>query len=322
VAYVADAIDLAEEYYYKTDEVDWGPIRSDAMGLVEANPSQVGAYTAIREALRATGANHTFLRPYQEASLGTVVHTDPPYGGRIELDTGAAIGEVVLTPLPGVLSDQWTTYATQVQSLLRAADETDPVCGWVVDLRTTGGETIEPFLLAVAPLLGSGTFLSYVGPAAHGEFSYEDGLLYVNGAPFVGIETPAGSPSALVEATKEASVVTDPYVVHDSDAPVAVLISYGTASASEGVLVAFLGRPGTRTFGSTSSYGVPTGNAPVLLADGSTIVITGGEAQDRLGSLYDGPIVPDQLVAVLPTDSGDRVLDAALAWLEAQPSCR
>jgi len=290
------------------------------MGLVEANPSQVGAYTAIREALRATGANHMFLRPYQEASLGTVVHTDPPYGGRIELDTGAAVGEVVLTPLPSVLSDP--TYATQAQDLMRAADETNPVCGWVIDLRTTGGETIQPFLLAVAPLLGSGTFLSYVGPAAHQEFSYEDGLLYVNGAPFVGIETPAGATSALVEAAKEASVVTDPYVPHDPDAPVAVLISYGTASASEGVLVAFLGRPDTRTFGSTSSLGVPTGNAPVLLADGSTIVITGGQAQDRLGNLYDGPIVPDQLVAALPTDGGDGVLDAALAWLEAQASCR
>jgi C-terminal processing protease CtpA/Prc len=321
VGYVVEALDLLEEHYYKTDAVDWVAVRAVALGIVQARPGKDTAYTAIERALGEMEAYHSFFAAYREIPSGTVVHTDPPTGERLDLGTGAAVGFVAL-PSVNALSDQWITYPAQVHDLMREADRENPVCGWVVDLRETGGGVLPPFLLSVGPLLGEEVVLSYVGPDGNGQYSYQDGQLFFNGSPFVDQEIPADRDPELVAAYLEMMTITDPYTPHDPDAPVAVLISDQTVSASEGVLVAFLGRPDTRTFGLTASSGFPTGNVGFPLPDGATLTITVAQAQDRLGNVYDDSIPPDEYVLTPTTDGQDPILGAALQWLTAQPGCQ
>jgi C-terminal processing protease CtpA/Prc len=102
---------------------------------------------------------------------------------------------------------------------------------------------------------------------------------------------------------------------------VAVLTDSLTTSSGEGMLVAFRGRPSTRSFGA-ATFGVPTVLRGFKLADAATLVVTTLLFRDRNGRSYDAPIAPDEPVAqngAPATD--DATVAAATAWLAAQPSC-
>ena len=105
-------------------------------------------------------------------------------------------------------------------------------------------------------------------------------------------------------------VATDP-PADTPELPVAVLINRRTASAAEGVLVAFQGRSRTRSFGVTTAA-VPTGNVCHRLADGSLLAITESVAVDRSGRTYAGALPAD--------DAGG--LSTASAWLIAHAQRR
>jgi carboxyl-terminal processing protease len=88
------------------------------------------------------------------------------------------------------------------------------------------------------------------------------------------------------------------------------------------VLVSFLGRPATRTFGAATA-GIPTGVRSIRMVDGALLAVAGSVLEDRLGRSYDGPIEPDEPVRVLfPFSDEDPVLDAAVEWLTAQEACQ
>jgi hypothetical protein len=73
---------------------------------------------------------------------------------------------------------------------------------------------------------------------------------------------------------------------------------------------------------------VPSSNGVYALPDSSALAVTEARMADRNGQVYDGPIVPDQLVdAELPAANDaarpwDSTARAALTWLLAQPACR
>jgi C-terminal processing protease CtpA/Prc len=113
------------------------------------------------------------------------------------------------------------------------------------------------------------------------------------------------------------------YVLHRPAPPVAVLTGELTASAGEAVLVAFLGRPCTRTFGEKTA-GLATGNVDFWLGDGALLVVTVTATEDRLGRRYDNtPVPPDVLVDFNPSEvtgrpAEDPVVRAAAEWLREQ----
>jgi carboxyl-terminal processing protease len=114
---------------------------------------------------------------------------------------------------------------------------------------------------------------------------------------------------------------SEPYVLTDPISPVAVLIRDLTTSAGEGVLVAFIGRPATRSFG-TPTAGLPTSPRRFLLPDGAYLVFTDAAATDRNGQVYESEISPDErVIDLFPDDENDIVLDAAIAWLDEQEPC-
>jgi carboxyl-terminal processing protease len=174
--------------------------------------------------------------------------------------------------------------------------------GWVVDLRRDTGGSLPPMLTAVGPVLGDGRAVGYRGrDGATNWNGYRDGAVLFDGRP--------GSPAA-----------SRPARLPHSRPPVAVLTSRLTASAGEGVTMAFRGRPAARSFGEPTA-GVPTGNGQYLLPDGAGLYLTAGIGVDRDGRTYETRIRPDQPVVTDWTRYGtpaDPVLEAATAWLGAR----
>lgn len=95
--------------------------------------------------------------------------------------------------------------------------------------------------------------------------------------------------------------------------PVAVLTNRSTASSGEAIVVAFRGRPNTRSFGE-GTRGVSTSNRSFALNDGAMLLLTVAIFADRTGQKYGDVIVPDEVVDT-PSSESDRVLDTAVKWL-------
>jgi carboxyl-terminal processing protease len=178
---------------------------------------------------------------------------------------------------------------------------TAATCGWVVDLRRDTGGSIPPMLQAVGPILGDGRAVGYRDrDGATQWFSIEDGTL-------------AGMGPAAVSAGR-------PPRLRRPRPPVAVLTSRLTGSSGEGVVMAFRGRPDTRSFGEFTA-GVPTSNAAYPLPDRAELHLTEGIGVDRTGATYQTRIRPDRPVASDWTRYGTRadpVVAAASRWLEAR----
>ena len=127
------------------------------------------------------------------------------------------------------------------------------------------------------PFWGEGQVGASVGVDGSKQiWAYQDGQALVDGQVFVQIQGTA-------------------YKLKVSSPPVAVLTGMQTASAGEAIVVAFRGRPTTRSFGLYTA-GVPTGNAGFTLSDGALIALTAAVFADRTGQTYDDRIYPDELV--------------------------
>jgi C-terminal processing protease CtpA/Prc len=112
-------------------------------------------------------------------------------------------------------------------------------------------------------------------------------------------------------------------VLRRASPPVAVLTGQLTASSGEAVAIAFRARPSTRSFGAPT-FGVSTANVGIRLSDGAVLNLTVSTMGDRTGRLYGAAVPPDEAVAGPPAPvpgAGDAVMDAAAAWLHAQPAC-
>jgi len=201
----------------------------------------------------------------------------------------------------------------------------------VIDLRESYGIYIgwegwePPMLLGLGPFLGDGVFLTAGGRTDGSEwsYSYEAGQLLVNGDPldvpaaFAGTGLPADAVEALAAAAR---LYTDPFVLPAADQPIAVLTSFYTSGAGEALLIAFEGRSGTRSFGEPTS-GYSEGITEVYLDDGAALVVTSAVLADRNGRVYQGSIMPDEIVIPLPQTETDEVLERAVQWILTQPAC-
>jgi carboxyl-terminal processing protease len=210
------------------------------------------------------------------------------------------IGYVAVPGLPA--SPIYNYYADIMQQIIADIDQT-PTCGWVVDLQGNAGGYFWPMLAGIGAVLGEGKVGSI--------------------APLGDSEPWAGHDGAALMAGQLTVQVTAPNHLRRPNPPVAVLTDGRTASAAEFVTVAFRGRPNTSSFGE-ATWGVPTYNSGVPLADGAVIGLTEGMAEDRTGRTYDAPIPPDVAVGANRFRQGtdkDPVLQAGVAWLRQQPAC-
>jgi hypothetical protein len=207
--------------------------------------------------------------------------------------------------LPGGWEESETleTYAQDARRIVEFIDA-DPVCGWVIDLR----ESLHPFgfghmLAAVNPLLGDGTVVHIRWPPfGDDQWSIEDGVVVRNGARW---EAQAGPG----------------YAVHDSTAPVALLVSAETSYPGAWLVHAFAARAGVRTFGEPPGLEW-MGHATLDLPDGSRLAVGTGRPYDVLRQTEISHIDLDVRLLEVPTDRGDVILDAATTWLHETAGCQ
>ncbi|MEU3516085.1 S41 family peptidase [Streptomyces sp. NPDC006654] len=299
--YLSKALSIMEEHSLRRRQVDWKDVRSRAYEQAHAARTPADTYGAIGAALRSLGDSHsTFWEPEQaKENLGSPAgNLEGPQGRSLENGIG-------YISLPGVQGSHKTydEYVRQGRDDVTKADRAEP-CGWVVDLRSDTGGNMWPMLAVVGPVLGDGRVGMFVGA---------DGMKSVwsirNGAPYEGRD-PAGW-GAGRPLTR-------------SLPPVAVLTGRRTASAGEAVVVAFKGRPDTRSFGE-QTYGVPTGNKSYRLSDGAMLFLTEAKDADRTGRTYDAAVQPDEEIVEDPRPgvrNQDEVLAAAHRWLLRQDACR
>ena len=159
------------------------------------------------------------------------------------------------------------------------------VTAWVLDLRDNGGGYIDVLSKIASRFLSGGQPVAY---------RIERG----------GAEEP---------------IQTDPSLYISAQQPFAILINGGSASASEALASAAADDGFARLFGQKTA-GCLAGATTYRLADGSAMQVTiwkivspQRRAINQLGQQPDQEIQPD------PTGQTDPILDAALAWLVAQP---
>jgi carboxyl-terminal processing protease len=113
-----------------------------------------------------------------------------------------------------------------------------------------------------------------------------------------------------------------PYELIDPDPAVAVLTGPRTASSGEAQVVAFRGRPDTKSFGEPT-HGVPTANQGFPLSDGALLNLTVAWMADRTGQTYDSPLPPDVPIPGDPTwdPATDPVVQAAETWVLQAGAC-
>jgi hypothetical protein len=300
-AYLDQALDLMQQHALNRARLDWTRIRQAAHDQAAKALTPADTYPAIKGAISCLRDNY-HSRFYtadeveaRESGALDAGNIDP--GGEL-LDSGLAY---VLLPGLWGSAELYQAYALTVQGLIRELEAAQP-CGWVVDLRQNTGGYMWPMLAGVGPLLGEGEAGAFVDPDGQQDpWSYADGQVSVSDEVMTAID------SALVYGPLEPLP------------PVAVLTGRVTASSGEAVAVAFRGRPDTRSFG-TKTAGLSTANQVFPLGDGALLLLTVARFADRSGTVYDGPIAPDEVVNA-SKGSPDQVLEAAVAWLLSQPAC-
>jgi hypothetical protein len=324
-AYVEDALDVLEAYYWDSANVDWETARAVALDELPDEPTADQAHARIRRATETFGAfNTAFVRPQDVPTGGGdgsgADSGESPVGERL-----GTIGLVVLPSPPSAGTDTLLEYLRAAHEEMAAADAT-PACGWIVDLRDYDGYAWGPAMYALGGLLGDGRVVSFRSPT--GEWWLEvddDGAVSSGGFDDSGdpidspyIETPGEAERD--EELTEAIASVPPHVPSIRDAPVAVLVGNATRSGGEQTLVAFLGRPATRVFGG------PTTGSPIVapnlsMADGAVLRIPIWVPVDRTGAAHTTNITPDEVIGDTRSLGSDAVLDAAVQWLQGEQGC-
>lgn len=299
VAYLNEALDLIETRFIFLEQFDWSALRAGA--FERATEAQVAGDThaALRWVIEQLRTPHTFFVPVGESP--PQVQTDPlPTGKRLSGDVG-----LLRIPYFRPVEAAGDEYAATAVSVIQEIDA-QPTCGWVVDLRANKGGNMWPMLAAVSPLLGDGEIGSFVDHTGISQpWELRDGQALRGG-----------------EVVNSAPV----YALQKPEPPVAVLVDGFTASSGEATLIAFIGRPDTRTFGEPTS-GAATVPQYFAFSDGAGVVLAAAWMADRNGGTYDAEVQPDELVENEgPLYSGtaledDEILLAALAWLGQEHGC-
>jgi hypothetical protein len=296
-AYLEHALDLMQTHSMRRDSIDWAAFRADAWARVRGARSPAAVHPVLEFLVRKLGDGHSiFVRPSSRSTATRVSVAGELIGGRV--------GYVRVPNFGTAEPNASTAFADSLETVIRTLDAA-AVCGWIVDLRSNMGGNMWPMIAGVGPLLGGSPVGWFIRPTGERE-----GWFYADGAGVY-----QDKPLARISGTA--------YVLRNPAAPVAVLTGENTASSGEAVVVAFRGRPNTRSFGAPTA-GMSTANESFEMADGGRLLITTSVYADRTGAKYGAAIPPDELVSASPRRApaaDDAAAVAARRWIEAHPAC-
>jgi carboxyl-terminal processing protease len=291
--YLAAALAIMEQHAMHRDRIDWAALRVASARRAAGAATPADTYDAIRWALTQLEDGHSFFNPPERGDAaiasGEYVRDATVPSGHLRAD------RIAYLQIPGFIGSAQlgTQYADAFQRQIAEMAAADPV-GWMVDLTENWGGNMWPMLAGLGPLLGEGPLGSFEfpqGPPAI--WSYRAGQAWLDDV-------------ALAQASHGG------YRLRTPARPVALLMSARTASSGEAVLIAFIGRPNTRRFG-TATRGLTTANDGFPMPDGATLMVNIGTFADRFGCIHGEAIEPDQYVDA----DGDQVQTHAAAWIHA-----
>ena len=279
----------------------------DRITRVEDQPVTADNWQRLRRAALSAGSMldiETLGRPRSCTLVGGISLPMLPPEGRL-VAPGVGLIDLPGHDGNGTLSDG-QRYDGMLASLLRRFERAG-AARWIVDLRRCDGGNMWPLLAGLVPLLGQGTYGAFVDPVADTwlDWGFDGTALRV---------TNRRDPSETYQMMEVPSMQP----LDNQDAPVALLTSPVTSSSGEAVLISFLGRAKTRTFGQPTG-GLTTSNNLHVLLDGSWLLLAENLEADRNDVVREGRIEPDFDVEIdwsLFGLESDPCIQAALGWLE------
>ena len=310
-AYLDSALNLMQTHSLHRDEIDWTALRAGALERARTLDSTSRVYPAIRWAIEQLGDHHSwFWTPERVAEADGP--TEPGSLAWYMVARGRRYGRIgyILVPRFTGALDQADRYADSLIARIRDLDE-EGACGWIVDVRENSGGNLLPMLAGLRPFLGDGPLVTFEYPDRTSViWTYADYL------------DEARSRYGFHDFRPTQ------YQLREPADPVAVLLGPVTASSGEAVVLAFRGRPVTRSFG-YMTQGLTTANQGFRLPDGAMLGLTVAVMADREGGDAGGgalraDVVIDDERGFRSHQSPDQdpVLRAALSWLRTLTVCQ
>lgn len=296
--YLESALCIMQANALHRDQIDWQALRFETFQRAAGASTPAETYESIRWALRQLNDGHSFfeapVRSDASIALGGHDHNVMMPSGHLRPD------QIAYLQIPGFRASTQlgTRYVDVLHSHISQFDAADPI-GWMVDLTENGGGNMWPMLAGLGPLLGEGPLGSFRFP----------------GNPPAIWRYHAGH--SLLDDLSLAHATGSGYLLSHSDRPVALLASQKAASSAEAVLIAFVGLPNARRFG-TATRGLTTSNDEFPLSDGAAIFLTVATFVDRLGQVYGQANEPQYYVG------GDQkeLLKNAADWVQRHSNAR
>ena len=285
-AYLEQMLGLMQANSINRLKIDWTSFRATVFAQAPTAQVVASTYPAIRGAITLLGDGHSsFSDP-----TGFVI-TPPTRAcgvtGAATPTVPATIGYVRVPGFSGIGAGA-TAFANGLQRAIMAADR-DGVIGWIVDVRGNRGGNMWPMVAGVGPLIGEGVIGYFIDPVgAESVREYRDGASWDHG---------------VVQQRVDA-----PYRLRRQRPRVAVLTDSGTISSGEATVIAFKGRPDTRSFGAPTC-GLSTAIENYPMSDGGSLNLAISVMADRTRTAYGFAVEPDEIV-----DPG-QVVERAIAWL-------
>jgi carboxyl-terminal processing protease len=323
-AFVEEFLLIAGANGLVATQPQWKELSAQARKSALGTKDSISAYPIVAQTLKALGDHHGGLSPTREnteeykrryGKLWAEADSRQPTSSFMERKDPVAqdfsIGSVGIRSVivPSVFTrDDEKSYALKLSKLLLEAPPL--TCGYVIDLRGNVGGDMWPMLAALSPLLATdsaGAFTSRTEPPVKWfARDQRSGQIHSDGLTSVSFTVSGLNPPLRLIA----------------DLPVAVLLDDGVLSSGEAAAIAFVGRKETRSFG-THTYGLSTVNSSFTMRDGTTLYLSTGVYQDRLGHSYPEGVTPDVPIVGKPgADDPALVVSGALAWLKERPACQ
>jgi hypothetical protein len=288
-AYLEEVLGLLQAHSMNRLILDWTDFRSTLFAQASGAQTTAATHPAIGLAVARLGDRHsTFRGPNGFVHTPRAVTCVAPAAGTATVP--ATVGYLRVPAFAGI-GDPATAFAEGLQRQIMAADR-DDLAGWIVDVRGNGGGNMWPMVAGVGPILGDGVIGYFIDPAGvENVWRYRDGASWDNDA----VQQRVPAPYRLKRAAPKVAVLTDGAV----------------ASSGEATVIAFKGRPNTRSFGGPTC-GLSTAIEQYPLSDGATLNLAISVMADRVKTRYGYAVAPDEVVG----DPGLTV-ERAVAWLLA-----
>jgi len=301
-----EALSLMQKYYYKKDSVNWQALITIAKLRLTAAGTCEEANETVNWCFNQISEKHSFIMPAEQAATYNNTNRST-YKASVAQSVGEIKGELLADKGIAYLSVPWvstsdaelcTRIADSIQHVIAGLDKTG-ISKWIIDLRNNKGGNCWPMLAGIGPLLGNGVCGYFISPTE------KIPIIYNNGAAMQGKYTHCRVSSAGYQTKIEKKTIV-------------VLTGPNTSSSGEIVAIAFKGMDQVFHYGEPTA-GFTTGNATYALPGNSMLVLTVCTEADRTGKVYDGKIIPDELISSQADNAlDDAAKSAAVMWLHIQ----